>query len=57
MCTLKLVSIFYKKKWAKKITVYKQEEATQSDRSALATVKTDSIKAAEISWFSVLCFL
>jgi hypothetical protein len=56
MLILKLLSIFYEKKWAKKIKVYKQEEASQSDRSALATVKTQSITAAEISWFFVLCF-
>jgi hypothetical protein len=35
MRILKLLSIFYEKKWAKKIKVYKQEEASQSDRSAL----------------------
>jgi hypothetical protein len=55
MCILKLLSIFYEKKWAKRIKVYKQEEASQSDRSALATMKTQSIKAAKISWFFVLC--
>lgn len=58
LCYVNIKTSFHilREKWAKKIKVYKQEEASQSDSSALATVKTQSIKAAEISWFFVLCF-
>jgi hypothetical protein len=57
MCILKFLFILYEKKGAKKIKVCKQEKVTQSDRSALATVKAQGIQVADTSLFCGLCFL
>jgi hypothetical protein len=56
-CILKFLFIFCEKKGSKKIKIYKQEKVTQSDRSALATVKAQRIQVADTSLFCVFCFV